>query len=166
MLPCARAPVAQWTEQRTSNPRVAGSNPGRRSCRSGPARRQRGLGTDIERRLDPRRNVKDGESQRGEGNVGVVARDRRYDGRCLFGTAGTAQAQVACLGEIATVTGTPGDDVLNGSPGDDVINGLGGNDVIIGGLGNDTICGDLGNDRLGGRAPGTIRSRVATASTS
>src|SRR5207249_12047345 len=26
-LPCLRAPVAQWTERRTSNPRVAGSNP-------------------------------------------------------------------------------------------------------------------------------------------
>ena len=26
-LPCQRAPVAQWTERRTSNPRVAGSNP-------------------------------------------------------------------------------------------------------------------------------------------
>ena len=26
-LPCAHAPVAQWTERRTSNPRVGGSNP-------------------------------------------------------------------------------------------------------------------------------------------
>src|SRR6185295_15825789 len=34
MLRSARAPVAQWTEQRTSNPRVGGSNPPRRNLAS------------------------------------------------------------------------------------------------------------------------------------
>ena len=34
MLRCVRAPVAQWTERRTSNPRVGGSNPPRRTYKA------------------------------------------------------------------------------------------------------------------------------------
>ena len=62
--------------------------------------------------------------------------------------AGTALVQVECLGQVATITGTPAGEPINGSPGDDVINGLGGNDVILGGGGNDIICGDLGSDLI------------------
>ena len=40
-----------------------------------------------------------------------------------------------CLGVVATMSGTPGDDIILGSPGDDVIAGLGGTDQINGGLG-------------------------------
>lgn len=67
-----------------------------------------------------------------------------------------------------TITGTPGDDIIDGTPGDDVICGLGGNDLIdglggddviygnagvdwiVGGPGNDTIFGGPGDDLLGG----------------
>ena len=55
-----------------------------------------------------------------------------------------------CLEDTATITGTPGDDILLGSPGKDVIAGLGGIDQINGGLGDDVICGDDGNDRVRG----------------
>ena len=51
-----------------------------------------------------------------------------------------------CGGLTPTVTGTPGDDVLNGTPGNDVIDGLGGNDTIRGQGGNDVICGGAGSD--------------------
>jgi Ca2+-binding RTX toxin-like protein len=53
-----------------------------------------------------------------------------------------------CLGTVATIVGTRGDDALTGTPGDDVIAGLGGDDVVRGGGGNDLVCGDGGTDRL------------------
>jgi murein DD-endopeptidase MepM/ murein hydrolase activator NlpD len=46
----------------------------------------------------------------------------------------------------ATLSGTPGADVINGTPGADVINGRRGNDVINGGRGNDVINGGPGRD--------------------
>lgn len=55
-----------------------------------------------------------------------------------------------CDGQVATVVGTPGADVLLGTPGRDVIAGLGGNDRISGGAGDDTVCGGDGADRLRG----------------
>jgi uncharacterized repeat protein (TIGR01451 family) len=55
-----------------------------------------------------------------------------------------------CLGQPATIIGTPGDDTLNGTPGNDVIVGRSGNDRIDGRGGNDKICGNEGNDRLSG----------------
>lgn len=57
-----------------------------------------------------------------------------------------------CNGHVATIVGTPGDDVLIGSPLADVIVGLGGNDRIEGRQGNDIICGGDGNDRIFGGA--------------
>ncbi|MPZ23473.1 MAG: hypothetical protein GEU28_07995 [Dehalococcoidia bacterium] len=57
-----------------------------------------------------------------------------------------------CLGLLATITGTPRDDILNGTPRRDIIAGLGGNDTIRGLGGNDVICGGAGNDRLFGGA--------------
>lgn len=60
-------------------------------------------------------------------------------------TAG-AQNQVICDGRVATIVGTPGDDVLEGTPGVDVIAGLQGDDFIDGLAGDDVICGGIGND--------------------
>ena len=57
---------------------------------------------------------------------------------------------VTCAGKVATIVGTPGNDVLNGTPGDDVIAGLGGDDKIYGLSGNDIICGGPGNDEIWG----------------
>jgi Ca2+-binding RTX toxin-like protein len=48
------------------------------------------------------------------------------------------------------ITGTDGDDVICGLGGDDVINGLGGDDSIFGGSGNDTIHGGDGDDQVQG----------------
>ena len=49
-----------------------------------------------------------------------------------------------------TITGTPGNDVLNGTNGNDVICGLGGNDIINGGNGDDRLVGGSGNDVMSG----------------
>ena len=69
----------------------------------------------------------------------------------FFVSAPASFAQfTTCLGQVATIVGTEGDDLLPGSPGNDVIAGLGGDDVINSGLGNDVICGDAGNDELNG----------------
>lgn len=60
-------------------------------------------------------------------------------------------AQPKCNGLVATIIGTPADDMVNGTPGPDIIVGLAGNDVIRGLGGDDLICGGLGNDRnIGG----------------
>ena len=59
-------------------------------------------------------------------------------------------APAMCLGQMATIVGTPGNDTIHGTPGDDVIAGLGGDDTIYGEGGNDIICGDDGNDVLFG----------------
>ena len=64
-------------------------------------------------------------------------------------------ADPTCYGEVATVVGTPGDDVLHGTKNADVIAGLGGNDEIHAkksGIRPDFICGDDGNDRMIGAA--------------
>jgi len=79
-------------------------------------------------------------------------------------TASVAQASAdgavpTCLGEAATIVGTPNSDVLAGTrgsdvivaqDGDDVVNGRGGNDVLCGGAGADSLVGSLGADALVG----------------
>ena len=75
-----------------------------------------------------------------------------------------------CLGRVATIVGTAGDDVLDGTSGrdvivglagDDVIRGQGSNDVICGGGGADTIDGGKGDDRLaGGKGDDTIKGKT------
>ncbi len=55
-----------------------------------------------------------------------------------------------CFGQVATIVGTPGDDVIDGTHRDDVIVALGGNDVVRGRGGNDLICGGDGDDDLRG----------------
>ena len=57
-----------------------------------------------------------------------------------------------CAGLVASIVGTPGDDVLVGTGGVDVIVGLGGNDTITGLAGNDVICGGDGDDVINGNA--------------
>ena len=64
---------------------------------------------------------------------------------------------VACRGVAATITGTPGDDVLTGTGGPDVIAALGGNDTIHSLGGRDLICAGPGNDYV---AAGTAADRV------
>jgi Ca2+-binding RTX toxin-like protein len=53
-----------------------------------------------------------------------------------------ARVKVMCLGQPATIVGTPGDDDLMGTAGDDMIAGLRGNDRIDGLEGDDLICGN------------------------
>ena len=53
-----------------------------------------------------------------------------------------------CVGEAATITGTPGNDNIVGTSDRDVIQALGGNDRIQGLDGGDRICGGDGNDRI------------------
>jgi subtilisin family serine protease len=66
---------------------------------------------------------------------------------------------VMCQGLLATIVGTPGQDIITGTPGqdiihgrggDDIINGLGGDDVICGGRGSDVLYGGAGHDGLDG----------------
>jgi len=65
--------------------------------------------------------------------------------------AGTASAAPpTCGGEVATIVGTAGADVLTGTEGRDVIVGLAGPDRIDGGGGDDVLCGGDGADRLAG----------------
>ncbi len=49
-----------------------------------------------------------------------------------------------------TITGTPGEDILEGTPGNDVICGLGAHDVLYGRQGNDVLLGGNGDDHLYG----------------
>jgi len=46
-----------------------------------------------------------------------------------------------------SITGTPGNDVLEGGAGDDTLIGGGGADVLIGGLGSNVLSGGAGSDR-------------------
>jgi Ca2+-binding RTX toxin-like protein len=61
-------------------------------------------------------------------------------------------APVYCLGQIATIVGTNGNDALDGTAGADVIAGLDGNDVIRGFGGNDVLCGGEGTNIFDGGA--------------
>lgn len=62
-----------------------------------------------------------------------------------------------CRGEVATIVGSDGDDVLEGTLQPDVIWGGGGDDVIYGRQGSDLICAGPGADLVqGGRGNDTI----------
>ena len=63
---------------------------------------------------------------------------------------GAVEAQGFCIGQMATLVGTPGNDVLTGTPNRDVMLGLGGNDTLLGLGGRDVLCGNEGNDILRG----------------
>lgn len=75
----------------------------------------------------------------------------------LFGVPGEAAAAVACGGEIATIVGTDGNDVIVGTNGRDVIHALRGRDIVRGLDGDDVICTGPGRDRVfGGAGDDTI----------
>lgn len=78
--------------------------------------------------------------------------DAASDGAQLMANALTyaATPPLLCNGHLATISGTPGDDVLNGTAGDDVIAGGLGDDTIRGSGGDDIICGGNGADDLFG----------------
>jgi len=48
---------------------------------------------------------------------------------------------------MASITGTPGNDLLRGTPGDDLLTGLEGDDTLMAGTGSDTLDGGPGRDR-------------------
>lgn len=62
-----------------------------------------------------------------------------------------------CRGVTATISGTPGDDLLVGTSGPDVIAALGGNDRIVSRAGRDLVCAGSGSDFVGA---GTAADRV------
>lgn len=98
-------------------------------------------------------------------NVGAIVNTAtvKSDGKDPFAgnnkaTATTRVLGVAsCRGFTATITGTPGPDVLIGTGGPDVIVGLGGNDTIRSLAGGDLICAGTGRDFV---SAGTAADRV------
>ena len=58
-------------------------------------------------------------------------------------------APATCLGFVANVTGTAGDDVLLGTPGSDVIVARAGNDRVFSLSGRDLVCAGPGQDIVG-----------------
>lgn len=66
--------------------------------------------------------------------------------------ADAAAPPPTCLGQRATVVGTPGADTMTGTPGPDVVVALGGDDVVDGRGGDDLVCGGPGADVLHGGA--------------
>lgn len=69
----------------------------------------------------------------------------------------TGEETQRCRGELATIVGTSGDDVLRGTEERDVIWAGPGDDTVYGGRGSDVICGGPGSDLLrGGRGNDTI----------
>ncbi len=89
-------------------------------------------------------------------NVRADQRDRsRGDNRAVAAT--TVLAAPTCRGRPATVSGSPGDDILFGTSGPDVIVALGGSDRILSRAGRDLVCAGVGSDRV--RA-GTAADRV------
>ncbi len=75
-----------------------------------------------------------------------------------------------CFGKKATITGTPGNDVLVGTPGNDVIRAFAGNDTVFGRDGKDLICTNGGSDLVnsgagqdrvkGGLGPDLLKGRA------
>jgi Ca2+-binding RTX toxin-like protein len=72
-------------------------------------------------------------------------------------------APVRCLGQVATIVGTSGDDMLVGTAGPDVIAGLAGKDTIQGLGADDVLCGGPGVDNVqGGDGHDTIDGSADT----
>ncbi|MGH8952790.1 MAG: choice-of-anchor Q domain-containing protein [Acidimicrobiia bacterium] len=83
-------------------------------------------------------------------SVGVTDEDGTFADAGALDLVVTEPGPPMCRGRLATIVGTPGDDVLNGTSPNDVIVGRGGNDIINGGSGNDVICSGDGNDTIDG----------------
>jgi len=64
----------------------------------------------------------------------------------------TPWPELTCRGAMATIVGTPGDDVLVGTDGDDVIVARGGDDAVWAGDGDDLVCLGGGDDFANGGA--------------
>jgi hypothetical protein len=64
------------------------------------------------------------------------------------GTGAAAAAKPKCGGDVATLVGTGGADVLRGTRRADVIVARGGNDIVKSRGGNDKVCDGAGNDRV------------------
>ena len=64
--------------------------------------------------------------------------------------ANGSSGEVTCHGEVATIVGTVGNDVITGTMGKDVIHARGGHDHIRGLAGDDVICAGGGNDKVSG----------------
>ena len=64
--------------------------------------------------------------------------------------AGAQATPVMCDGLVATIVGTPGNDVLEGTNGPDVFAALQGDDILWGFGGDDVMCGGVGDDLIVG----------------
>lgn len=93
------------------------------------------------------------------GNIRILLATVLVGGAAVVGGGAATGAQTYwCFGEVATIVGTPGDDVLVGREDTaDVIVGLGGNDTISGAedvvgatASGDRLCGGAGADRIRG----------------
>jgi Ca2+-binding RTX toxin-like protein len=97
-----------------------------------------------------------GSSSAGAGSLADGSGDGRTPGEAQLDSG---EDGVICLGFLATIAGSPGDDVLAGTDGPDIIAGRLGNDTIDGKGGDDFICGGGGDDfLLGGPGDDLIRS--------
>ncbi len=102
--------------------------------------------------LDPQWNPNGGPSSLGVWALSAdTSRKRIYAGGDFTSVSGQTAQHFAQFSDC-TITGTPGDDVLEGTAGKDVICGLGGNDTLKGGDGADTLKGSDGADTLYGGA--------------
>jgi hypothetical protein len=84
--------------------------------------------------------------------------------RCLtrknataLGMSLAAYRALTCMGQLATVVGSHGNDVLHGTDRRDVFKALRGDDLVLGGRGPDLICGNRGDDTLNGGQDPTRR---------
>ena len=68
----------------------------------------------------------------------------------LVPPGGVSFDAATCKGEISTVAGTKGDDVLKGTRERDVIAARDGNDIVLAKGGDDVVCAGPGNDRVFG----------------
>ncbi len=78
------------------------------------------------------------------------AQTHRYQFRAFDPHSAPPAHQHKCNGYVATIVGTPGDDVIRGTTGRDVIVALGGDDRITALGGADIICGGHGDDVIRG----------------
>jgi Ca2+-binding RTX toxin-like protein len=83
-----------------------------------------------------------------DGNAGTTASYSASSSSLNPSLLSRGEAQGATLVNLATITGTPFDDVLNGDGSANTIFGLGGNDTINAGGGADVVNGGSGNDRI------------------
>ncbi|MEX2236408.1 MAG: RCC1 repeat-containing protein [Dehalococcoidia bacterium] len=89
----------------------------------------------------------DGGTNTGQGSP-VVVSGLSGAGGIAAGNNHSLALGVGCLGEPATLVGTPRSDNLVSGVDNDVIVGLAGNDTLSGGDADDLLCGGAGSDKL------------------